>query len=122
MIGYKVIGEDMKSCSSKPVKYIIDEWVFPHAGDGPLAVFNTWKNAAVFTRNLDGFGYDLQIYKCKYTPIRLFPDRLWHYNNDNIINYMFACDFPIGTRIASSVMLIKKSRQPEKDTWMRRRQ
>lgn len=84
-----------------PIEYKINVFVYPTNGDGPLAVFDTFRNAKNFLGGLSKV--PLKIFKCKYTKSE--ENHLWFMNN----KYKFTKKtLPIGTICADKVMLIEK--------------
>lgn len=78
----------------RSLRYKIGDWTRPESGDGPLAVFRSYKAA----NNFSCFGW---VYPCKF--IESKRKKLWSIHNHEKIK----CDYPIprGTAYADMVML-----------------
>jgi hypothetical protein len=99
-IGYKVCTEDLRSstCFYASVKYGIGEWVEPRMGNGPLAVFDNFKDAESFSvMDAD------RIFRCKYIPSK--EKKLWYGD----CGEEWECrSFLLGTVLADKVMLLEE--------------
>jgi len=104
-IGFKVVQESSFRHNSflsaiawiSSVDYVINKWAKPRTNKGPLAVFDTYRNASNFMRN----GCGLTIFRCKYKESKI--KRLF----DGVEVLMdFCC--PYGTRFADKVKILEK--------------
>ena len=104
-IGFKVVQESSFRHNSfhsavawtSAVDYIINKWVKPRENSGPLAVFDTYRNASNFMRN----GCDMLIFRCKYKESKI--DRLF---DGYEVLYYYQC--PDGTQFADKVKILEK--------------
>ena len=98
MKGYKVVYEELKRYFSVwtyhgEIEYKIGEKTVPLDKCGPLAVFDTYKNAKKF-------GYS-NVFECEYELSK--HKTMW-----NSRGHLLKSSFPKGTILADSVTLIKK--------------
>lgn len=110
--GWKAVSEFRTSIwSTVSLKYKINKWTIPHPGDGPLAVFSSYRLAKSFVENVACYGL---IYKCKYFQsesnlmwklVKYWEGNVWH----NSPHYA-ETPYPKGTVFADKVMIVGKPR------------
>ena len=114
MLGYKVVrvhnGRLFSAISHSEldgVEYKLNETTVPRAGDGPLAVFSTKKQAMDFCHvGLDCLGHNFELYKVQFMPsdgIELFKNIP---SFGKVVTHVLNA-LP-GTILADSVTLLKK--------------
>ena len=113
MIGYKIVYRNNKqlwsfNCTNSSfkcgvIRYILNRWVYPKSGCGPLAVFLTFKDVENF---LGCTSTKHSVYLCDY-----------EYSDDQRLFVRYSCGgtivltsagFPKGARAATRVKLLKR--------------
>lgn len=98
----RLVDQDLRSCmgGSGYIKYLVNKFVSPRKGYGPLCVFSTLALAEKFIRTNRANGYFevLQIYSCQIIKSEL--DVIW-----NPLHRIEKVELPKGTILASSVKL-----------------
>lgn len=102
--GYKIVKRDTLNSyiedGGSAINYIFNEFVYPHEGCGPLAVFKNLEDAVDFWE-LDSYAC---IYECEF--VESIKKMLWFPLVNGVIHYK-TCEFPDGTYFADSVKILR---------------
>ena len=88
------------------VEYLLNKWVYPHTGCGPLCVFEFPDDASLFLEREIEFFKEHEygrVYECSYTPST--EKKIYFPDDEN--DYMLLENLPAFTRLATKVKLLK---------------